>query len=537
MINTLTQPTQKLSPTKRGSKRRVKQQARSRAVSSAVKAELCKRDFIYFVKEFWGVNANTELEWNWHMSYLCRHAERQVSRVADWKPKKYDSLINVPPATTKSTIFSIMLPAWSFAKWPWMQFICASYQKDLSLDLAVKSRNIIQSAKYREYFPDVRICEDQNIKSHYYIEAYNEKTEEWEVKGFRLSSSTDGKVTGYHAHVIIIDDPLNPKEAASDLERAHANEWLDQTVSNRKVHRKISVTMMIMQRLHQDDCSGHWESKKTDMFHIRLPAEIIPRGDEEQDQNRRNRVLPQFLLKYYDRGDGYLDPNRLDEEACNQEFENLGPYGYSGQMDQNPVPIGRGVFKVENVSYLDFMPEPSELEQIVRYWDKAGTSREKNINAKYSCGTKMAKHIPTNKVVILDVRRGQFEISKREGIIRDTADADGPDVTVWMEQEPGSGGKESAEASVANLKGYLAFAEKPTGDKKTRAGPLAAQMDSGNVLVVRNEEWNKPWIEEFRNFPVGKYSDQVDSATGAFSKISNVAIARVIPRKSKRRRH
>jgi predicted phage terminase large subunit-like protein len=88
-----------------------------------------------------------------------------------------------------------------------------------------------------------------------------------------------------------------------------------------------------------------------------------------------------------------------------------------------------------------------------------------------------------------------------------------------MEQEPGSGGKDSVKASIKNLAGFSVEADKPSGDKIYRADPLSVQVNNGNVLLVKGE-WNHEFIEEFRYFPFSTYKDQVDSASGAFSKLT-----------------
>ena len=106
------------------------------------------------------------------------------------------------------------------------------------------------------------------------------------------------------------------------------------------------------------------------------------------------------------------------------------------------------------------------------------------------------------------VIRGQWASLAREKIIRDTAKADGPDVNIYVEQEPGSGGKESAENTIRGLAGYAVYADKVTGDKETRAEPYAAQVQGRNVYLLR-DEWNKGYVDELDGFPEGRFSDQV----------------------------
>ena len=132
-----------------------------------------------------------------------------------------------------------------------------------------------------------------------------------------------------------------------------------------------------------------------------------------------------------------------------------------------------------------------------------------------------------DRYIIDDVIRGQWSSEEREDIIRETAKADGNNVIVGVEQEPGSGGKESAEATIRNLAGFSCFKETPTGDKVFRADPYSVQVNNGNVLMLVGD-WNHQYMEELRNFPFSTYKDQVDASSGAFLKLTGKRQARRI---------
>jgi predicted phage terminase large subunit-like protein len=93
-------------------------------------------------------------------------------------------------------------------------------------------------------------------------------------------------------------------------------------------------------------------------------------------------------------------------------------------------------------------------------------------------------------------------------------------VTIYVEQEPGSGGKESADATVRNLKGFIIKKDRPTGDKDTRLGPFEVQAEAGNVRLVRGA-WNQDFIEEMIAIPNGTHRDQGDAAAGAFNRLTD----------------
>lgn len=152
----------------------------------------------------------------------------------------------------------------------------------------------------------------------------------------------------------------------------------------------------------------------------------------------------------------------------------------------------------------------------VRYWDKAGTPG----GGKFTCGVLMAR-TPDGLYFVEDVIHEQVGTMEREALILDTARADAAAygaVDTWVEQEPGSGGKESAEGTIRRLSGFAIHAERVTGDKLTRAGPYSAQCEGGNVRL-KLAPWNVGYLEELVHCP-GKFMDQVDASSGAFNKLA-----------------
>jgi hypothetical protein len=113
------------------------------------KAELCKRNFFFFVQEFWSEIIPDDPVYNWHIEYLCDELQKIVERVARREDKLYDLVINIPPGTSKSTIATVMLPAWAWTIDSRIRNLTASYSASLSTDHAVKSRDIIKSDKYK----------------------------------------------------------------------------------------------------------------------------------------------------------------------------------------------------------------------------------------------------------------------------------------------------------------------------------------------------------------------------------------------------
>lgn len=168
---------------------------------------------------------------------------------------------------------------------------------------------------------------------------------------------------------------------------------------------------------------------------------------------------------------------------------------------------------------IDVMPSTVGARRI-RYWDKAGTED----GGKRTAGVRMVGPI-AGDFIIEDVVKGQWSALNRETVIKDVADADAAKfgrgaVEIWVEQEPGSGGKESAESTVMNLAGHTIRAERVTGDKMERADPLSAQAEARHVKLLRGD-WNEAFLAEAHDFePKATFKDQIDAAAGAFNKLT-----------------
>lgn len=460
-------------------------------------ASITRENYYDFVQEFWGEVIAERPIWNWHIEYIASELQYIAERVFRGQPKEYDLVINVPPGSTKSTLLSIMFSPWTWTRMPSARFLGGSYVDTLAMDLSRKNRDVVISDKYRRAFPEVVLRKDQQAKSHF----VNTKG------GSRYSFGVQGTVTGMHAHFIGIDDPLNPERAVSEVELETANRVMSETLFTRKVDKDLTPTILIMQRLHQNDPTAHVLVKYERVKHICLPAED---GEDVKPASLRERYV-----------NGLLDPVRLSVKTLQENFKALGEFSYAGQFDQTPVPRGGAMFKPGRI-IIDEPPAMNKFEtRIVRYWDKAGTQGA----GAYTAGVLMGKD-NRDRFWILDMVRGQWGMDEREATIKQTAVTDGKTPDVRVEQEPGSGGKDQALYTIRNLAGWNVEADpvgSSSGNKTVRAGPFAAQVNGGNVYMV-SAPWNKEYLDELKYFPASKYKDQVDASSGAFNHLTDADV-------------
>lgn len=456
--------------------------------------------------------------YNWHIELLCNELQKIAWGVIAGREKEYDLIINIPPGTTKSTICAQMFPAWvwiarlpklkyakeyeahkkKYGKKPYLgsfcRFITGSYAGSLALEHAELSRDLIRSDKYKTYFPEMQIRQDKDAKSNY------KNTN----GGTRFSTSVGATVTGVHGHFIIIDDPLNPEQAISDAERLTANNWVGRTLSTRKVDKKVTVTIMIMQRLHKIDPTGFLTEKKGKKYrHLVLPGDLS------------FEVKPAHLKKFY-KG-GLLDPIRMSRTVLDEMRADLGSYGYSGQVGQDPRPLEGGLFQREWFEIV--RAAPAGGTPWVRGWDLAATG-EKEAKAQssspaFTAGVRM-KYV-NGVFYIGHVSRFRGNPQAVRNGMKNTASQDGVDTIIDFPQDPGQAGKAQAQDLAAHLVGYDVRYSVESGDKVLRANPFSAQCEAGNVKLVEGD-WNEAFLDEGSFFPNG-FKDQIDSAVRAFTRL------------------
>ena len=456
-----------------------------------IRAELCRRSFYQFVQDFWETIIPDAPHYNWHIKYLCDELQRIGMNVRDRKPKEYDLIINIPPGTTKSTICTIMFPVWCWTIDPTLRFITGSYSSDLSTEHAVKSRDIVRSDKFKQYYPTLALKIDKDNKMSY----------ENNYTGSRTATSVGGTITGKHAHILVIDDPLNPKKAASETERLNANEWFDKTLSTRKVDKAITPTILIMQRLHENDCTGHLLLKRDKSIkHICLPAEVS------------DHIAPPELRENY--VDGLLDVTRLNRSILKELRTDLGSYGYAGQIMQRPAPDEGGLLKKEWFGIIDYheLTQRHPHIQWDTFIDSAYTSKTENDpTAIMSCA--YVQHT----LYIRESRQYWLEFPQLLNEIKNFNSRSGNLGRNTTYVEPKAGGLSIIQQLRMETSLNVIELEPPKDDKMTRVNAISPFVEAKRVCLVRGD-WNDNFLSECAQFPNGLHDDQVDNLTAAIKR-------------------
>lgn len=456
-------------------------EAVARLTNSEIEQKEELPNYVEFVEK-----ANPRFEFYKH----CEELAEVCEDIASGKRKRV--MIFLPPRHSKSEMFSRLFTAYYLRHNPSHFVGVTSYAAELAFTLSNAARqNFVTCGG--------TLSDDTTAKKH------------WETSdgGGMWAAGVGGPITGKGAHLLLIDDPVkNSEEAGSEIIRERNKEWYKTTFLTRE--EPDAAIVIIMTRWHEDDLAG-WLLSEEDTFEEEIEKEnwyivCLPAISDDPITFPESCDVRADFRKAKDLAlcpDRYPMPKLLKKKAKGvREFEAL--------YQQRPTAKEGYFFDVTKITTVSAAP----VGRSARGWDKAATQGD----GDYTAGVKIIKG-EDGLFYITDSKRGQWNTANRDREIRQTAEFDGRSVSQIGEQEPGSGGKESAENFIRLLAGFSVTTERSTANKEERADPFSSQVNAGNVRMVKGE-WNKAFIEELRQFPFGSHDDQVDAGTLAFNKLN-----------------
>lgn len=165
---------------------------------------------------------------------------------------------------------------------------------------------------------------------------------------------------------------------------------------------------------------------------------------------------------------------------------------------------------------------PAEILSRWRAWDRAATAPHPgNEDPDWTRGVKLSR--TTGLFFVEDMQSMRDGPAAVRKLMRTTAELDGVDTGIALFRDPGSAGKDEEVSSLELLAGFNVHSQPATGDKIARARPFSAQVEPGNVYLVRGP-WNEEFITELERFPTdGVHDDIVDAGSNAFSRVAPVS--------------
>jgi predicted phage terminase large subunit-like protein len=457
---------------------------KTKVKSRAEVAEFLRNDFYQFLRAFWDIVEPAPLIDNWHIQYLCDRLQQLASGAKVAQPL----IINIPPNESKSTIASVMFPVWLWTVKPSARIMTVSYSASLSHALTHKSDRILHSALFKELWP-IRVQRGRDGIGH--------KVNNY--RGERLTTSVGGSITGFHADFIVIDDPLNPKEAMSAVERGAVNRWYDNTMTTRLVDRSKSNIVLVMQRLHTSDLSGHLIEKAEKNRSavkpsiIRLPATL--NGGEP---------YPAQLRQFYDCG--MLNPHRNSPEILETIKGNIGALAYQAQLLQTPAKEGGNILKPEW-----FAPAPTDSAKAVHFaLDTAYTADTANDPTGWMAFQKMG----SGKIHVVGAGELWLEFPELIREVKSLTRRLGYSYESAIYVEPKASGKSVIQQLRASTDLNIVAAPSPTRDKVARVYAIAPAAEAGKITIAAEGD-HESLLYQLAMFPNANHDDMVDCLTMA----------------------
>ncbi len=389
-------------------------------------------------------------------------------------------MLLLPPGSAKSTYASLIFPPWFLANRPWAHVIAASHTASLARSFGRGVRTLIQEHQSR-----LGLWLDPNNRSAGRFGVVG--------GGSYFATGVRGPVTGRRADLLLIDDPVKSQaEADSGAMRDHLWDWFRSDLVTRL--KPGGRVVLVMTRWHPDDLGGRLLQSADAWRVVRLPALA-----ESDDLLGRSPGEP-------------LWPEWEDAAALRRKRAVLGDRTFEALFQQSPRSSGGRLFKMAQLG----MSELRASGTGVRAWDLAASQD----GGDWTVGVLLIR-TGEGSYQIADIKRLQGGPEVVVQSIRDTAAADGSEVTIGLPQDPGQAGRSQILYLTKALAGYKVVSSRESGSKETRAMPVASQINAGSVTVLRGT-WNRDFIEELQDFPGGAKDDQVDALSRAFSMVLDV---------------
>lgn len=441
------------------------------------------------------------------VAHLQAVADGEIRRLA----------VALPPGLGKSTIVSVLWPAWRWARAPGWRVICASHAHDLALRDSRRTRRLVESDWYRARFPEVSLRDDANRVDMF----------ETVADGRRQAVGVGGSLTGHRADCAVVDDSLNAVERSSKAARERVNTWFGEALASR-LDGDYAQQVVIQQRLHSSDLIGYLQDTDPDGWEfLVLPAEHDERRACSTSVWTDPRTEPGELLA----------PGLLSAAKLAGLKRQLGTAGYSCQYQQSPVDEEGGVFrrgwwrfwKPDGVGARgarppgtrdeDAVPLPRALERVVISVDAAfKDTATSDFVVALVVATRGAQRF------VLEMRRGRMSYTATREVVRELA-ARYPGATVLIEDAANG----TAVVDELNRQVGRVVAVRPSGGKESRAAAASPEVEAGSVFLPDGAGWLGDFVEEHAAFPRGRNDDIVDALSQALIYLTTPSdVARLI---------
>ena len=320
-----------------------------------------QRDSLYkFLLHYHEVEKKKPLVPNRHIEQICNKLEDvfygRIKRL----------IINVPPRSLKTQAVSIAFPAWSLGKRNDIKFMEVSYSATLAEQNSWEARNMYNSDTYTKIFPrKAKLRSDRDTRWHWETETG------WQY----YASGSTGAITGLGCDILLIDDPLKPWDANSNVVRVWVNNNYHETLESRLNDKTTGAIVIIMQRLHDDDLCGHLLELEAQGLWEKREKLIIPAIANEDETFRKQwesffeTRFPKEILQQMKAKDPVTFSTQYQQEPVNKETQEFHEERYKYHWwENNKTPTWLRIFTTVDPAFKTW--QENDETAIITWWFK-----------------------------------------------------------------------------------------------------------------------------------------------------------------------
>lgn len=211
------------------------------------------------------------------------------------------------------------------------------------------------------------------------------------------------------------------------------------------------------------------------------------------------------------------DPTYLARLMALPKVERMRLLGDERGGNWNVRHAAGSLFRREWFQMVDAIP--SGWVTAVRFWDRAATKvSPQSPDPDWTRGLRLLRY-PDNTFLIADLKSTRDTPHEVEKLVKSVAQHDSPTTRIMSQRDPGSAGVSEGDNFIRMLAGYDVKVEPMFKNKLARAIPVSAQVQAGNIYILR-APWNDDFFDEVEGFPEGNHDDIVDVLSGAFNELS-----------------
>lgn len=480
---------------------------------SALIAERCRRSFYQFIRHGWDEIVPEHYVDNWHIGAIAEH----LQAITEGEINKL--IINIPPGHAKSTLVSVMWPAWEWVIDPGIQSLFGAYSVDLALRDSVRCRTFFEGEWYQKTFqPSWRMLREQNAKGFY--------TNSCNGNRYTFALGARGK-TGWRGDKVVVDDPNDVQARFNARVKADAFDTYNSVLSTRVNDLTKAKFVIIQQRVAYDDFTGRLTAEGGYEL-LMIPSEFKP--------SRRIFTKIGWTDPRKEEGE-LLFPKKFPKESLDYlRIFKLGEEGYSAQHGQDPFPEGGARF-----NRTDFLRWSRSGGSLIKFHRKNNVIDTYNFNLCWtfvtcdfaaSEGTSSDWTVfatwgvtPSFDLFLINVDRARLtepKIVEKALAIHSFVGYNGKRHLAFIVEDNGLGlpiCQAMQEKGIPTLSVHI-----HRTDKLVRSTTAVVRAQAGKIFVPDEAAWLNEWFDEHEKFPAGQHDDQVDATSLAAEAVFVVGV-------------